>query len=388
MAFFEPPQPATLLREGLVALEHGQLAEARRDLEQARTADAHNAYISSSLAEVYLRMHEPKLAREAAENAERLGSSNPVIEHALAMYYSEARDAAHAAKLEALYAQSARADPNALSRAASFYLEAGDASNAVHFARQAAARQASPANEDLLGRALEAAGKPAEAALYLEAAWQAARTDAQIAFDWAQLLFRKPDFQAGAAVLEPALAAHPRDPQLVLALGVARYGERRFDDAIAAFLKVIDIDPTIPQPYLFLSRMLEQAGPRLGEITRADEKWAAAKPNNSKAQYALAVALLAADPSSERAALLLHKSITLDPHDWQPHYELGVLLEREHKYTDAAAEFNRAIQIDPKQPLPHYHLGRVYDRLGQPDRAAAEREIHKKLTAPAGGGMQ
>ena len=54
----------------------------------------------------------------------------------------------------------------------------------------------------------------------------------------------------------------------------------------------------------------------------------------------------------------------------------------------AASEFNRAIQLDPNQPTPHYHLARVYDRLGQPDRALTEREIHRKLTAPAGGGMQ
>jgi Flp pilus assembly protein TadD len=389
LAFSGPPQPASLLREGLIALEHGQLPEARKDLEQARAADPKNAYIASSLAEVYLRLGEPKLAMQTAETAERQGgASDPILAHALAMFYSEAGKPGHAAKLEAIYAQSTRADHNALSRVASFYLEAGDASAAVNFARQAIERVSSPANEDLLGRALEAAGKPAEAARYLEAAWQADKTDAQIAFHWAQLLFLKPDFQAGAAVIEPALTAHPRDPQLVLALGVARYGERRFDDAIAAFLNVIGIDPTIPQPYLFLARMLDQAGPKLGEITADDEKWAAANPSNAKAQYTLAAALLAADPTSGRAALLLQKSIVLDPHDWQPHYELGALLERERKYADAETKFRQAIQLDPKQPMPHYHLARVYDRLGKPDQAAAEREIHSKLMTPTSGGMR
>jgi Flp pilus assembly protein TadD len=134
--------------------------------------------------------------------------------------------------------------------------------------------------------------------------------------------------------------------------------------------------------------MLDQAGPKLAQITSLDQAWAAANPRNAKAQYVLAAALLAADPTSARAGLLLQKAITLDSHDWQPHYELGVLLEREHKYAAAASELNRAIQLDPSQPMPHYHLARVYDRLGQPDRASAEREIHRKLTAPAGSGMQ
>jgi tetratricopeptide (TPR) repeat protein len=163
---------------------------------------------------------------------------------------------------------------------------------------------------------------------------------------------------------------------------VARYGERRFDDALQAFLIVINIDPTISQPYLFLAEMLDQAGSKLPEITSLNEKWAAANPHNAKAQYVLATALLAADPTSARAALLLRNSIALDPHDWQPHYELGTLREREHNYADAASEFNRAIERDPDQPMPHYHLARVYDRLGEPDRAAAEREIHRKLTSP------
>ena len=383
IAFSGPPQPASLLREGLIALQHGQLPEARNDLEQALAADPKNAYISSSLAEVYLRLREPKLAQQAAETAEQLGgASDPVLAHALAMYYSEAGDSAHAAKLEAIYAQSDRADRNALSRAASFYLEAGNAPAALNFAKKAVERESSPANQDLMGRVLEATGKPGEAAPYLESAWQADKTDPRIAFDWAQLLFRKPDFQAGAGVIEPALAAHPRDPQLILALGVARYGERRFDDAIAAFLNVIAIDPTIPQPYLFLAKMLDQAGSKLAEITAADEKWAVANPSNPKAPYALATALLATNATSARAASLLQKSIEIDPRDWQPHYELGTLLERERKYADAASELNRAIEHEPNQPMPHYHLGRVYDRLGQPDRAAAEREIHRKLTAP------
>jgi tetratricopeptide (TPR) repeat protein len=388
LALYGPPQPVSLLREGLIALEHGQLTEARHDLEQARSATPENALISSSLAEVYWRLHEPKLAQQAAQAAERLGASDPIVAHALAIYYSEAGNIAQAAKLEASYAQSGHADRNALSRAASFYLEANNPSEAIRFSQQAVERQASPANQDLLGRSLEADGKLADAAPHLEAAWQADQTDPHFAFDWAQLLFRKPDFQAGAAVIEPALKAHPGNSQLVLTLGVARYGERRFDEAIASFLEVINRDPTIPQPYIFLAKMIDQVGPKLGKIIAVDEKWLAADRDNAKAPYVLAVSLLAADPTSARAASLLQRSIALDAHDWQAHYELAVLLEREHKYEDAESEFHLAIQLDPNQPMPHYHLARVYDRLGQPDRAAAERELHRKLTAPTSGGMQ
>jgi len=299
------PQPAAdLLKKGLLALQHGNITEARADLERASRLDPGNAYVWASLAETYLKAHEPKLASAAAETAEKIRGQDPVVRHALALYYSETGQAAHAAKL-----------------------------------------------------------------------------DAQIAFEWIKSLLEHGDFTQAAEMAQAGLAGHANDPQLLLALGVARYGQRRFDDAMAEFLQVIGIDPGIEQPYVFLGKMLDQAGPRLGEITRAYEAWAARDPRNAKAQMLLAKALLAANNRDTRAEALLRKSITLDAQDWEAHYELGVLFEGERKYADAAQELERSIALDRKQPLAHYHLARVYDRLGQPERAQAERELHERLTA-------
>lgn len=339
-----PQQDANLLQQGLLALQHGNLQRARTDLEQAGHLDPKNPYVWSSLAEVYWRLKQPKLASNAAERAESLGSENPIISHALAMYYSEAGQFARAAKLEQRFAESPRADPNALSRAAELYLRAGDP----------------------------------------QSAWQTDKTDPQIAFDWAQVLLRSGDFTPAAQVIETALAAHPDDPQLTLALGVARYGQRRFEDAINAFLRVIKIDPQIEQPYVFLGRMLDQAGPHLPEIVRDDEAWLKRNPSSAKAPLLLAKALLAQNNKDERAEPLLRRAIQLNPKDWEAHYELGVLLESKHDYPAAATELSRAIDLNPNEAMPHYHLARVYDRLGQPELAKAEREKHRQLTSVSG----
>jgi Flp pilus assembly protein TadD len=298
------PQPADLLKLGLVALKQGNIAEARFDLERASRADPKNAYVWSALAQTYLKANEPRLASTAAEKAEKIGGQDPIVEHALAMYYSEVGDLRHAAKL-----------------------------------------------------------------------------DAQIAFVATKSLLERGDVTQAAEVAQSGLSGHPGDTQLVLALGVARYGQRRFDDAIVAFLKVIQIDPTIEQPYIFLGKILDQSGSHLPEITKDYESWAARDPHNAKAQLVLAKALLAADSRDERAQTLLEKSISLDTHNWESHYELGVLLEGKHDYPRAASELERSIELNPKQPEPHYHLARVYDRLGQPDRAQSERDIHRRLTA-------
>lgn len=199
-------------------------------------------------------------------------------------------------------------------------------------------------------------------------------------FEYAQQLLRKEDFTHAAEILNTSLQADPNNARLVLALGVARYGQRRFDDAIAQFLQVIAIDPTIEQPYVFLGRILDQAGPHLPEIIKDYEAWAAKNPTDAKAQLLWAKALLASDGHDVKAEALLRRSITLDPNDWESHYELGVLLAGKRQYQEAAAEFTRSIELDPKRAMTHYHLARVFERLGESERAKAEREIHQRLT--------
>lgn len=285
----DPGQAKSLLKQGLLALQRGDLTEARTDFEQASKLDPDNAYVWSSLAETYARLHDDHQAMSAADRAEKLATGNPVVAHALTIFY----------------------------------------------------------------------------------------------FHYADTLLHQENFTQAADVLTTALARHPDDAQLTIALGVARYGQRRFDDAITLFLKTIKLAPDAEQPYVFLGKMLDQAGPHLPEITVDFENYATANPTSGEAQLLLAKALLASDPQSDRALDLLRKAVSLDANNWEAHFELGVLLESKHDYAAAATELATSTQLDPSQPMPHYHLARVYDRLGEPDRAKTEREIHERLTTAA-----
>ena len=268
-----------------------------------------------------------------------------------------------------------------MSRAAELYLKAGEFKTGLELARKAQAQSPSALNEDLLAQALTANGQQAEADSHLRSAWEMDKNNGQIAFDRAQFLLKRGDFKSAAEITNEALAKHPDDPQMMLALGVARYGQRRFEEAIATFLNVIRIDSQAAQPYLFLGRMLDQAGAHLPEITRDYQAWLAQDGGNAKAQLLLAKALLAADSKSDKAEPLLRMSIKSDARDWESHYELGVLLANQHKYREAVDQLAASIGLAPNQPEPHYHLARVYDRLGEFDRAKVEREVHQKLTS-------
>ena len=282
----DPGQAKSLLQQGLLALQRGDLSEARTDLEAASKADPDNPFVWGSLAETYLRLQDRSQAMSAADHAEKLGTGNPVLAHALGIFY----------------------------------------------------------------------------------------------FHYADVLLHEENFTEAADVLTTALAKHPDDAQLTIALGVARYGQRRFEDAITLFLKTIKLAPDAEQPYIFLGKMLDQAGAHLPEITTDFEQWATANPTSGNAQLLLAKALLASDPQSERAMELLRRSIALAPENWETHYQLGVLMESKHDYPDAAKELTASTQLDPKQPMPHYHLARVYNRLGESERAKTERDIHQRLT--------
>ena len=274
------------LKQGLIALNQGDLQQAQQELEQAGEQEPKNAFVWTSLAETYLRLGEMDKAKSAGSKAEALSTSNPVAAHALAIFD----------------------------------------------------------------------------------------------FNYAQALLRKQEFTHAADFLSEALKSNAGDAQLTLALGAARYGQRRFEEAINCFLQVIQIDPKIEQPYVFLGKMLDQAGPRLPEITKDYRTWMAQEPQNAEAPLVLAKALLLNDARNGEAEELLRKSIELDSKDWEAHYELGVLLAHRHEYQKAAAELERSIELNGKEAEPHYHLARVYDRLGEPERAKTEREIHQKLT--------
>ncbi len=336
------------LQQGLVDLRGGNYAQAKIELEEASQAQPGNAFVWVSLAEVYRRLKQTDDAERAADKAERTGGTQPAIQHALALFYSAEAQYGHAAKLEEQYASSPKADAQALSRAGGWYFQAGD---------------------DKDGERL------------YKAVWERSKTDPDVAFQYAQLRLHKLDFSGAADAVSPALSVHPDNAQLTLTMGVARYGQRRFEEAVDQFLKVIGLNPSVPQPYEFLGRMLEQAGARLPEIRKAFENWAAANPDNWQAQLLLAKVRLSQDAKDAGAEGLFRRSIALDSNSWEAHYELGTLLETKRDFRGAAEELKRASELNPEEPMPHYHLARVYDRLGDADQAKTERQKHADLVA-------
>jgi tetratricopeptide (TPR) repeat protein len=308
-------------RAGLLALQRDDLSGAQTNLVAAAKLEPGNGRVWIALARTYWKLKEQQKADDAASKAATLAPKDPLVQSSLAIYYAEAGQTLKAAEAQARFAALTPQDADARQKAESLYFEA------------------------------------------------------------VQPLLEREKFGEAIGILTRAREQVANSAQIELALGVACYGLRRFDEAATAFLRTIAVAPDVTQPYLFLGKFLDQIPGRLPEVTKAFARYEQANPASAMGYLLHAKALNAQSIEPETARKLLEKAISIDARDAAAHFELGVVFDRTRSYAEAAREFERAAELDPNDSATHYRLSRVYDRLGRADDARRERETHARLVA-------
>ncbi len=357
------------------AFDSGRLSEARTLLE-ARPADGQSQAL---LARVYAQLKLSQRALSAARLAERLGGTDAYVQHTLALFYAQSGQRKLAARWESRYARSPAADRAAPLRAALLHAEVRQWPEAIELGQLALAKGDRPEVRNLLARAYEATGKPDEAVVEYRALLSLVPNDESAHASSAQALLRMGRFNEAATLLEDVRRKLDRSPQIELASGVAYYAQRRFTDAGDRFLRVIELAPEVPQPYIFLARMMDQLPDRMPAILASAEAWHKVEGRNGFAPFVYAKALHASGAGDDKVKPLLLEALQRDGKVWEFYFELGQLLERERNLVGAARQYKSAIALNGQVPELHYRLSRVYERLGQPAKAARERAVHKRL---------
>jgi tetratricopeptide (TPR) repeat protein len=319
LLLFAPTSFEDSFRTGLVALQRGDLVAAQTNLEAASKLAPRDGRVWVALSQTYWRIHKEADAEDAAAKAAAFAPEDAVVLQSLAIYYSETNQTLKAARAQAKYAGKVPDKSQAREHAIELYFEAS---------------------------------RP---------------------------LLDQQKFLDAVVILKEGAARLPKSGQLELALGVAYYGLRRFEDAADALLRTIEIAPETEQPYMFLGKMLDQIPSRLPQVTERFAAYAAAHPASAAGYLLQAKVLDAQSIEPERALGLLEKSITLNSGDAAAHFEMGMVLDRLERFPDAVAEFERASQLAPADPAAHYRLARDYDRIGKHEAAQAEREKHAQL---------
>ncbi len=273
--FFAAADFSQQFRAGLVALNNDDLPRARQTLEAAAKLRPRNAEVWVALAQTYRKLKSDGLAAAAANKAEQYAESSPAAIHALAVFYMQGGNFEKAANLESRYAVT---DESAFADAAVYWIKANRPKAAIECAQRAVAHDGGAEMHALLAAAYDADGQFPNAAQEYDRAIELAPYDESYYFELAQDYLKRQQFDAAAQVLERGVKLFDKSAQLELALGVAYYGQRRFGDATDAFLRTLDISPEVEQPYVFLGKMLDQAGDRLPEIVKRFEVRGAANP--------------------------------------------------------------------------------------------------------------
>ena len=352
LLFAAPPSFEASMREGLSALQSNDLQLAQQALERATKLQPTSAAAWFLLAQTYAKRSDLKSALLAARRASENAGKDPTILYNLAVFYRDAEmpDQSVAHGLRALAVEDSADVRSLLGKA---YLQKKAWPDAIAQLREAL--RLSPYSEEAI-------------------------------FSLAQAQLQSQDFTSAIAVLEDGRKTFDKSPQIELALGVAYYGQRRFPEAVDAFLRVMKLSPDIPQPYYFLGRVLEHGSGRLPEIIDRAMAFERASPQSPLGYILHARALILQlpatgfPPEATQASELLNRALSIKEDQADAHTLLGQLLEQKKDYASAAVHLERAIVLIPSDPQSHFRLARVYDRLSRTAEAQAQRALHQNLS--------
>jgi tetratricopeptide (TPR) repeat protein len=201
-------------------------------------------------------------------------------------------------------------------------------------------------------------------------------------FAWGGELLAHRAVEAAVEVFTKGAQAFPKSERMRAALGAALYAHGSYEEGALRVCEASDLNPSDPEPYLFLGKM-EEASPRA--LPCAQEKlgrFAHEQPNDPWANYYYGIALQKAKDAQDhirQSETLLQQAVRLKASFAQAYVQLGVLQSQRGEWESAKTCFEKAVASDGSLPDPHFRLAQVYSRAGDRQRAAQELQTFEKL---------
>jgi tetratricopeptide (TPR) repeat protein len=205
-------------------------------------------------------------------------------------------------------------------------------------------------------------------------------------FAWgSELLLHRAVWQA-ADVFRNGVKAHPHSVRLLTGLGTALFAGAAYDEAARNLCAASDLDPSNPEPYIFMGKVAMAAPTPLPCIEAKLARFAKDQPDNSIANYLYAMAMWkqqqsssSSSPAMQNVETLLTKAVTIDPRCSDGFLQLGILAASQHNYEKAIHLYTKASEVNPQLAEAHYRLGVAYERLGEHDKAQQEFQLHDQI---------
>ena len=157
------------------------------------------------------------------------------------------------------------------------------------------------------------------------------------------------DARAALDICRQAELHDDRRAETHVALGNTLAGTGRYQRALAAYYRALEIEPERSDIQIGLGQVMEMIG------------------------------------KSEEAESHYRKAIELDPAYWRNYSFLSAFLAAEGRLEEAISEIQKGIRLEPDSPRLHSNLGGFYLMMGDHERAAQAfgDSIHRHPTAPA-----
>ena len=162
----------------------------------------------------------------------------------------------------------------------------------------------------------------------------------------------------------------------------------KWDEAVAEYRKILDINPLLPGVHARLGRALlskpQRSAEEVAQAKKAFEEEIEIDPRNATAEYVLGQ--LAADEKDSATAIRhFERASKLDPSFAEAYLGLGTALNSAKRFQDAIAPLENYEKMAPDSPTGHYQLAVAYAGAGRKEdanhQAALQRQSSEALEA-------
>lgn len=359
---------------GLLYADGGDMTRALPYLERACRDAPRSAVDHANLGTAWLKLGEARRAADELRAAAWLEPGNAETLSALGQAYVLLQEPAQAGDAFGRAAAIEPHKPDLLYNWAVALADQGKAQQAIDVLNRIPETEMSDAAESLAGDLEEKLGHSMAAVAHDQRAAQMNPSEANLYALCVEFL-RHWTWDDARKTAEFGAARYPDSLRMQLALGVALYGDKKFQDAARVFAGLL-------QQHADNSMVGELLGRTCEEVDGADascqrlEGFAREHPDNPEAAAYAARQILERPHSNtdlEQADRLLAEATAADPRNGDAWYEMGRVEAERGQWQQSAETLEKATALRPEFGPAHFQLAQAYRHLGRP--ADQKREL-------------
>jgi tetratricopeptide (TPR) repeat protein len=380
-----PYNASPYLNLGTLLAESDRAAEAVAPLLRAVRTAPDDWRGHRELGKAYFLLNRPEEAQAELEKAESLSSGNPSIHFLLSQVLRRRglteRSQAETERYAAL--TGTHSSPETPLAEARSLVEQGKLDDAERILRRFVGTEKSVADGHfLLGYVLfRKQDATASLAEYTEGARYQTPGAADLEAVAGDYVLLK-DYPDADKWFTKAVTWNPADSLGWYYLGRTKYNENRFEEAVSAFRKCLELDPrnVKAEDNLGLTyEGLNQTGQAM-EAYRNAIAWQSESPVKTSGPYLDLGALLVESGRPAEGLPNLLEAVKMSPDDYVAHRQLGKAYSRLEQFDKAGAELEKAVALAPKNAPVHFMLAQVYRKRGFAEKAKVQEDLYRSLS--------